>query len=857
MRGVKKFFSVIIALTIICTSCLNGEWLMVAFSSSETNCSEKVHWGNSYYQLFDVSMTWTEAKAYCESLGGHLATITSEAEQSFINQELVFKTNCKRQFWLGSYYESGLWKWVTGEKFSYTNWNPGEPTGGQYYLTVLGNYHSGKGKWLDNPNNGCSEPWTLETTGFICEWSGTSFESLIYTNNLPVLSPNDAKQFLGFLYKEDFTNVDLSSDIQYKLLTGNLSGSVDDVKNIISAFCFVVQTLTNSYVNQSSYYNDLCRNSLIERLKKELGGLKTTDQQIIGEYSAKVEEYLKEGITDILSGVVAKCTGIIITTDIVDNLNLAFSGIKTISDIPGKVDELYNRVGMVFDASFMIASQELLGRYSYFNLYLANRSDGDEAYFDFLMDYNFWALSESTYLSKAIDLTTWFTGKDSWTNHRDDLDRWAEYIYQLNRYSEVNPHSYSVVKYEPTCSARGYTYHKCEHCGDSFTDNYVDALGHKYLITTIQPTCTSVGYEIHKCERCGNTKTMNQTSALNHSYSYLRTIPPTCEDSGYDIYVCTCGTYSRRNYLPATNHNYISETVEPTETKQGYTHLRCLNCGGELYQNFVNPTGHDYVSTTVPATCTTGGYTSHICSLCGDEYIDGIVAAYGHKFNLQGYVLPSCTTEGLETYRCQVCGETKEEPVEMLQHNYLYSTYIQEPTCEERGYTVHTCSCGESFTDSYVEALGHSYNVTESKKVTCTEDGYITYQCDTCANSYTETVVHPHNGHVFELTEVVERTCEKTGYELEACARCGVKHYISITPLTGHEFGEWATTKTATTLTEGEKERYCLICNKVEIESIPKLYHNEHNMIFLEDLIQMLYDRFVTLIRSIIDSYRM
>lgn len=36
------------------------------------------------YQLFDTSMSWNEAEAYCESLGGHLATITSVEEQQYI-----------------------------------------------------------------------------------------------------------------------------------------------------------------------------------------------------------------------------------------------------------------------------------------------------------------------------------------------------------------------------------------------------------------------------------------------------------------------------------------------------------------------------------------------------------------------------------------------------------------------------------------------------------------------------------------------------------------------------------------------------------------------------------------------------
>lgn len=44
--------------------------------------------GNTY-QIFDLNMTWTEAKEYCEEIGGHLVTITSEEEQANINSLLV------------------------------------------------------------------------------------------------------------------------------------------------------------------------------------------------------------------------------------------------------------------------------------------------------------------------------------------------------------------------------------------------------------------------------------------------------------------------------------------------------------------------------------------------------------------------------------------------------------------------------------------------------------------------------------------------------------------------------------------------------------------------------------------------
>jgi formylglycine-generating enzyme required for sulfatase activity len=95
-------------------------------------------------------MSWTEAKAFCENLGGHLATITSEEEQVFI-ENLLAREGSKNCYWLGGYCGDDLiFQWVTGENFSYTKWSPGQPDNSSY--------HGGQDKidiWrVDDPNNG-------------------------------------------------------------------------------------------------------------------------------------------------------------------------------------------------------------------------------------------------------------------------------------------------------------------------------------------------------------------------------------------------------------------------------------------------------------------------------------------------------------------------------------------------------------------------------------------------------------------------------------------------------------------------------------------------------------------------------
>jgi len=81
------------------------------------------HW----YQRFDnPTMTWHEAKAFCESLGGYLATITSGAEDEFVYNNLG-ENSPNIHPWLGGYQlnkidePAGNWAWVTGEPWVYIN----------------------------------------------------------------------------------------------------------------------------------------------------------------------------------------------------------------------------------------------------------------------------------------------------------------------------------------------------------------------------------------------------------------------------------------------------------------------------------------------------------------------------------------------------------------------------------------------------------------------------------------------------------------------------------------------------------------------------------------------------------------
>ena len=123
------------------------------------------------YRVYNINMTWEEAKKYCEELGGHLAVITSQNEQDQIYE--LLKDEKLEAYWLGAYVQNGVWNWVTDEKFEYENWYENEPNGGGDYMYMqifTAKYTNAcNGYWDDTWNEG-DRGGGVKVHGFICEY---------------------------------------------------------------------------------------------------------------------------------------------------------------------------------------------------------------------------------------------------------------------------------------------------------------------------------------------------------------------------------------------------------------------------------------------------------------------------------------------------------------------------------------------------------------------------------------------------------------------------------------------------------------------------------------------------------------
>ncbi len=85
------------------------------------------HW----YQREGLAVDWPEAQSRATQRGGHLVSIRSSDEYTFLNQAIGIQNDL---FWTGGFQqpdscEPGCgWQWVTGEPWDYTNWNWSEPS---------------------------------------------------------------------------------------------------------------------------------------------------------------------------------------------------------------------------------------------------------------------------------------------------------------------------------------------------------------------------------------------------------------------------------------------------------------------------------------------------------------------------------------------------------------------------------------------------------------------------------------------------------------------------------------------------------------------------------------------------------
>ena len=123
--------------------------------------SARQYSGHTYCLL--TPSTWSQAEAFAQTLGAHLAAITDAAENDWVYQTYLPFLGSNGQLWIGLFQlpdapePAGGWQWVDGTPLGYTNWGTIEPNDwlGEDYGQIIGPSHpTDASLWNDCPNQG-------------------------------------------------------------------------------------------------------------------------------------------------------------------------------------------------------------------------------------------------------------------------------------------------------------------------------------------------------------------------------------------------------------------------------------------------------------------------------------------------------------------------------------------------------------------------------------------------------------------------------------------------------------------------------------------------------------------------------
>ena len=254
---------------------------------------------------------------------------------------------------------------------------------------------------------------------------------------------------------------------------------------------------------------------------------------------------------------------------------------------------------------------------------------------------------------------------------------------------------------------------------------------------------------------------------------------------------------------------------------------------------------------TKAATCTEDGNIEYwTCSGCGKLFRDAegkseitqeetVLKATGHDWGEWVVTKPATEdAEGEETRTCKNdASHTETRTIEKPPHEHsLTKTDAVAATCETDGHIAYwTCSgCGKLFSDTegkteitrdetVVKATGHDWGEwVVTKPATEDAEGEETRACkNDASHTETRTIEKPPHEHSLTKTDAVAATCETDGnIEYWTCSECGklfrdakgkseITQEETVVKATGHDWGEWTVTKSATEDAEGEETRVC------------------------------------------------
>lgn len=686
----------------VSTSTYNGHtYMLFERTSSEGVNNDKMH--------------WQKVAAYCRSLGGTLACITSAQENKVVASMV---SSYGKPCWIGgnSLESVGKFVWETGEAFSYTNWNTGEP-----------NNKGGNQRFIRMYPNGLWDDYEDDSYAFICEFGGSVFSindaTITLSQNTYVYDGLTKTPSIVVKYKGNVLKKDADYTVSY---SNNVNAGT--AKIIISGKGSYSGSVARTFKIEKAEQKVVLNPSIIKVKEKATVKLTVTAKGTVN-YNSNDSNILEINSSGVITGKKAGVAIISITAS--GNENYKSSS----TEVTVTVDHVYNEV-IVRDATCMEEGEKTA-----ICSVCGIKQEGSTKAIP--------KLNHVWNTDYTIDKEASCTEKGEKSLHCSVCDEIKEdSVQSIPETGHQNTELRN--KKEATCTAEGYTGDTyCKDCGVKLqTGKTIAKKAHTWDAGKItqEATCEKTGIKTYTCTVCKTTKTEEIPATGNHKNTELRNVKEaTCTEEGYtgDTYCKDCGSkIASGQKISKIEHSWNSGivTTPPTCTEKGVKTYTCTSCGG-IKTNELPSTGHKQkeVRNKKAATCMQSGYTGDTyCKDCGKKLSSGkTIAKLAHKWDA-GVITQeaTCTEEGIKTYTCTVCESTRIEELPANGHGETVTKFAKQATCKAEGYTgdLYCKDCGELLEEgSVIAKLPHKWDAGKiTKKATTTTTGIRTYTCTKC-----------------------------------------------------------------------------------------------------------------------------
>lgn len=675
-------------------------------------------WNDHEYLVVEGDYTWDEAKELCEKQGGYLAVITTQEEQSFIQELIKGKNN--EGFWLGAENSGDTWTWGNGEAFEYQNWDSGEPNGDSSDMKLQ--IYEENGKWDDTWSDG--DISGIKEHGYICE-KDTSQNGNGDQGKESVSGGSDTQKTSSEQTDEKGNTVELadlhtSDSDSYEILEEGITDSYgeqyeDNIVRFNAAYTdkggYAVYDLNGQYgkfhgkiLTSEETHSDALINLAIFADGKQIYAKTEISRQSAGEdfqvdltgvgkleIKTSNDGWAADAFVYIVDGTVEKLEDRVVypeysslnDTFLIDSGG--FSNTNTLMrDSYGNLHNGYQG----FDT--------WQGGYAVYNLdqkyltfegavVIGTSDDPDGAmqiqiYLDDQLAFSQANITKQTgKIPVSLDVTDVKVMKV--VTQTEDSFQWLYLVDDI-----LMPHIHTPgeweIKQEPTCTVKGVKVQYCTECKEECNTGEIEASGHKPGDWEVkeEPTCTKEGTEVQTCTVCKEECNTREIEALGHEpgeWEIKR--EATCAEEGIRVKYCTrCKEECETEKIDVLEHTPGDEWETETEatcSEAGEEVKRCTVCGEICEKRSIPQKDHeesDEWETTIEATCSGEGEEVLRCKNCGLILDHRTIEKQDHEpGDAVETVAPTCTSSGTSVVYCKNCGEILETtPVPEKGHTF-------------------------------------------------------------------------------------------------------------------------------------------------------------------------------------------